>query len=68
MIVKEIIKKYLEENGYDGLCNMFMECGCYLDDLIPCSEIDADECEAGHKVKDESGEYDWVIYPGKVMA
>ena len=33
MNVKEIVKKYLDENGFDGLCGF--HCGCEKDDLAP---------------------------------
>jgi hypothetical protein len=46
MKIKEIIKKYLEENGYDGLYND--ECGCSKDDLFPC-DFSPDFCEPGYK-------------------
>jgi hypothetical protein len=38
MDVKEIVKTWLEQNGYDGLCDT--DCGCWLKDLFPC--------ESGH--------------------
>jgi hypothetical protein len=34
MDVKEIVKEYLEKNGFDGLC--CEECGCGIDDLFAC--------------------------------
>jgi len=50
MTVKEIVKKYLEDNGYDGLTSG--DCGCKVDDLVPCggatccgSHMD---CKAGY--------------------
>lgn len=46
MNCKEIIKKYLIDNGYDGLQNE-AECGCKLDDLIPCDGC-FDMCTAGY--------------------
>ncbi|RLC38217.1 hypothetical protein DRH27_02825 [Candidatus Falkowbacteria bacterium] len=46
MTVKEIVKKYLQDNEYDGLCNT--DCGCTIDDLIPCCE-NSDDCLAGYK-------------------
>ena len=37
MSIKEIIEKYLKENGYDGLCNPDISCGCGLKEgLFPC--------------------------------
>ena len=33
---QDMVIKYLEENGYDGLCGD--ECGCEIDDLMPCEQ------------------------------
>ena len=48
MTVKEIIKKYLKEHGFDGLCNM--DCGCGFDDFVSCDD-DFGECEPAYKHK-----------------
>jgi hypothetical protein len=45
MDAKEIIKKYLKENKFDGLANRDGECGCGLDDLGPCCNDDILNCE-----------------------
>lgn len=37
--VEEIVKQYLIEHGYDGLCNDDGDCGCSLDDFNPCGEL-----------------------------
>ena len=47
MTTREIIKKYLEDNKYDGLFNVENECSCLLNDLMPCGECDAGYCKAG---------------------
>jgi hypothetical protein len=48
MTVKEIVIKYLKDNGYDGLYSD--DCGCMIDDLIPCSGYGSmDMCELGVK-------------------
>lgn len=50
MEVKEIIKKYLEENGYDGLYSE--DCGCDLElGLFPCGLANVEQCKAGHYIK-----------------
>jgi hypothetical protein len=49
MNVRVIVKKFLEENGYDGLCNDDL-CGCKLDDLFPCDCCGLD-CEPGYEVE-----------------
>lgn len=48
--VTEMVRKYLEENGYTGLYNEVGECGCELSDLGPCCEGVNARCEAGYKV------------------
>lgn len=59
----EIIRQFLGENGYDGLCSD--ECGCLLDDLMPCGSGEfITGCVAGYRQKvppDQVGECDfWV--------
>jgi hypothetical protein len=58
MNVAEILRKYLENNNFDGLCNSDLECGCELDDLFPCDE-NAQDCKPGFKI--DSEEYDFII-------
>ena len=62
MTVKEIVEKYLRENGYDGLAGE--DCGCGLDDLAPCESCTF-ECVPAYRVMcngkpevDEDGETD----------
>ena len=58
--VKEIVLKYLQENGYDGLFTE--DCGCELSDLMPCSYDCLEYCEAGYKQPCDCGEgCDWHI-------
>jgi len=47
MNVFQIIKKYLIDNGYDGLCTE--ECGCAIDDLAACGR-DFSYCKPGYRV------------------
>jgi len=47
MTVKEIVKKYLEINGFDGLCGE--SCGCSKDDLFLCDSC-PDECEPAYRI------------------
>ncbi len=67
MTVKEIVKKYLEDNGYDGLCGE--ECGCDLPDIFACEY--AVDCEPGYKVPcipetcPADGDCPWHISPKK---
>jgi len=41
MNIYDIIRKYLVENGYDGLVAENYECGCTLNDLFLCDEMDS---------------------------
>ena len=36
--VKEIVQVFLKLNKYDGLYNVDYECGCEINDLMPCDE------------------------------
>jgi len=66
MNCKEIIKEYLVQNGFDGLHNE-AECGCELDDLIPCHE-NCSQCQPGYKIVPPSNvdcDYDFYICEDK---
>lgn len=64
MTIEEIVKKYLMENGYDGLVDD--ECGCCIDDLMPC-DSETKNCRPGYKViiteqnKDKFEDLDVVV-------
>jgi len=64
MILKNIVKKYLTENGYDGLCDG--DCGCRKNDLFPCGG-DPGRCVPGYISwgKDDFGNREWSIVPKK---
>jgi hypothetical protein len=49
MNVREIIEDYLEANGYTGLVNEEIPCGCLSGDLEPGTDcMCGDACEAGY--------------------
>jgi len=54
--VLDIIKSYLRDNGFDGLCEPDTECGCGLDDLAPCDGIIQD-CIPAYRITLRDG--DW---------
>jgi hypothetical protein len=56
MKVIDIVKKYLEENGYGGLISNG-DCVCSLKYLMPCGHVKPD-CEALNRVPCEGGESD----------
>lgn len=49
MNVKEIVDKYLVDNGFEGLFNADDECACEICDLAPCGAMN-EECAAGYRV------------------
>ena len=70
MTAIEIIKKYLKDNGYDGLF-WSGACSCKIDELIICGESCA-HCEPGYFIPKESEDfdhdYDYMIGPKKYRA
>jgi hypothetical protein len=42
--VREFLAKKLKEEGFDGLVNPDVECGCSIDDIAPCGCVNLDEC------------------------
>ncbi len=62
----EIVKEYLKKNGYDGLCNPEIPCGCGLDDFQPCGE-DFAECEPAYKNTCKTCRRDWYCSERKVI-
>jgi len=60
MTCKEIIKKWLDDNSYDGLFHD--DCGCSKDDLFPCGSC-FDQCEPGYREDTPGGECDFIIGP-----
>jgi hypothetical protein len=69
--VKEIVRQWLKEHGYDGLYSTAYDedgCGCELDDLFPCdggsfSLCSLPCCRAGYRAKNEEGF--WTTVPEK---
>jgi len=60
MNVKEIIKAWLKEHKYEGLFNSDIECGCKLDDFMPCGEMRHD-CEAGYIQPGSHDGFDFMV-------
>lgn len=65
--VRDILAYWLRANGYDGLCNSDMECGCSLDDLIPC-DSPCEKCEAGYQGPSPDSSVDFFMYPTQAAA
>lgn len=68
VICSDMVSAYLKSHGYDGLVSDDHECGCLLDDLMPCAGEFAMNCTAGHRVEGcdpMCGEgCDFHIFPG----
>lgn len=52
----DLIETALVENGYDGLCNPMIECGCFIGDLAPCESLDLGGCCGGKRKTTENGD------------
>ena len=61
--VRDIVKVWLIDNGYDGLRHE-SGCGCEFSDLAPCGEIQ-ESCAAGHKVVDKELLREWAEKNGE---
>jgi len=71
MEVKDIVADWLKRHGYDGLTDGGGQCGCLVDDLMPCGEMGR-HCVAGYKGP-PSEEWaaegaEWCVYPGRRVA
>lgn len=64
--VIEIVKAHLRAEGFGGLKTPDGECGCELEDLVPCSS-DCSRCEPGYKHADPRPENPggWAIWRQK---
>jgi len=69
MNVRTIMAEWLREHGYDGLWNDDVDCGCKVDDLMPCegfySTDNCPNCQPGYLQQDEEAEMGWSIGPTK---
>lgn len=61
MNVLDMVRSFLEGQGFDGLANPDADCACLLEDLAPCGELNGDECVAGYRVACQCGEHDFRI-------
>lgn len=57
MNIRNIVEEYLKSRGFDGLYNTDVPCGCLLDDLAPCGELDnCLDCKPGRRRDFKKGE------------
>jgi len=68
--VKEIVIKYLEDHGYDGLYHDFNECSCRIHDLFEGTDQQdlCSTCHPGYEIKldpTENAGLDWDIVSEK---
>ena len=62
--VMEILMRHLEANGFDGLSNSYIDCACFLADLVYCGEI-SPRCRAGYAAPDPHGDEAMLIVATK---
>jgi len=65
--IATIVAEWLRANGYDGLC-IPGECGCEIDDLMPCGSPNECCCMAGYKGPPTPEGGDWAIYLSREAA
>ena len=66
MSVRQIVAKWLGDNGYDGLYEPG-ECACIVDDLAPCGSECFINCRAGYRSAcDCDEEHEFHIGPRRV--
>ena len=53
--VHDLVRRYLEGSGFDGLFNEAGQCACDTEDLAPCGEMSGD-CELGYKATPEQAD------------
>jgi len=63
MNLEDLMKKHCKAIGADGLCNPDMECGCTLEDFMPCGEPDQRECIPACRVETPNSNVDWTMIP-----
>jgi hypothetical protein len=63
--VCHILKDYLLTHNYNALVNTLVECGCSIDDLMPCSDCPA-HCEPGHSAPDPDDPDETLFFPGPI--
>jgi hypothetical protein len=51
--MREIVVLYMKRNGFTALCNPDLDCGCTLDDFIPCGNdmCNLDDCKVAYHKK-----------------
>jgi hypothetical protein len=54
--LQDIIETSLVEDGFDGLCNPMLECGCFIGDLAPCDSPDLTGCCGGKRKATDDGD------------
>ena len=48
ILFDDMVKQWLRDEGYDGIYNPDGDCGCALEDFMPCID-EIHECKPGYK-------------------
>ena len=66
IVVWKMIKKFLEDNGYDGLYSQTSQCACTKDQCILWGRKECLNCLPGYKAPDETRQFKFTIKPCKI--
>jgi hypothetical protein len=58
--VRDIVRQYLTDHVHDGLCCPYLDCGCGLDDLMPC-DCNPFGCQPARRTVNEYNEEIYVL-------
>ncbi len=61
--VRDIVRQYLEAEGYDGLWSERWDCACFTEDLQPCEFDDCFKCQAGYTCVCNDEDCEWSHLP-----
>ena len=66
MEIRDIVKDWLEKNGYGGLFNGSGDCACATNDLMPC-DYPCLDCEAGYVTEAVGDDGEKGVYSIKTL-
>lgn len=67
MDFRDVVKAGLEALRYDGLYSDVAECGCKLDDLMPCGQDNCfADCQPGYQQPADHNKH-WYIGPNQCL-
>lgn len=52
LTIRDLLTSQIAALGGDGLCFPALECGCGIDNLMPCKFVDVDGCKVAKRRED----------------